>query len=146
MSLGVRGPNEMNAIVKAVKYLAISVVSSFVFAVAYVIVMSASLPKTDAAYGRPPFADPFVRVIMLVIATASAVAAWPFYAVLGWRLPVIKVGVAVGIPTLIFILIVTPFHSRLGWVGSYVILLAALITCNMKLKPDGESAPRGLTQ
>ncbi|MGD0904392.1 MAG: hypothetical protein ABR924_15750 [Terracidiphilus sp.] len=114
---------------KALMYLGISLTLAFVFAIAYVIVLTLTLPKTDEAYGQNPFRDPFVFPIMATVAVASGLVGWPLFVLLGWRSPPATVAKITGITTLLFILLTTPLQSKLGWYGSYVVCLGALVYC-----------------
>src|SRR6185295_10073957 len=105
---------------------------SFVFAVMYVIVMALTLPKADLAHGQAPFADPLVFPIMSIIALVSGLVAWPLFAMLGRRTPPATLAKITGISTLVFIVVVTPFRPRIGWLGSYIVCLGALIYCFLK--------------
>ena len=128
----------MNVAQKLIVYLGISLILSFVFAVTWVVIMTLTLPVTDLAYGQSPFEDSIVLPIMSMFAVISAILVWPFYVVLGWRLPPLKVGTVVGIATFSYIFIVTPFIAPLGWLGSYVVLLIALIICRFTMKQSDQ--------
>ncbi len=129
-----KSTSKMNGTSKITAYLAVSFLSSFAFAICWVIVMTLTLPETDMAYGQMPFQDPLVFPIMSILATVSAFAAWPFYVILGWELSPQRVGIVSGLVTLAFIILVTPIHAGLGWLGSYGALLASLIVCRFRLK------------
>jgi hypothetical protein len=116
---------------KIMAYLGVSVLSSFTFAVCWVVLMTLTLPETDMAHGQMPFQDPLVFPVMSVFAAVSAIAAWPFYLLFGWNLPPVKVGIVAGCVTLVFIFVATPFHAVLGWLGSYLVLLASLAVCRL---------------
>jgi len=102
---------------------------SFAFAVAYVIIMTLTLPKTDMAYGQRPFQDPLVFPIMLMGAGVSGLVAWPLFAFLGRHSPPATVAKFTGFTTLLFIVVATPIQPRIGLLGSYVVCLGALIYC-----------------
>lgn len=138
--------SDMNTTQKVVVYFGVSLASSFAFAFGFVVVMTLTLPETDMAHGQMPFQDPLVLPIMSMMATASAVVSWPFYTILGWRLPPFRVGVVAGAATLAFILMATPIHPSLGWPGSYAALLAALIVCKLTMKEDGQQKAGELFQ
>lgn len=124
----------MNAFEKCVAYLGISLLSSFIFAIAWVVIMTLTLPETDGMHGQMPFQDSLVFPIMSMFAMMSAVAAWPFYTVFGWSLPPVKLGSVSGIFTLLFFLLATPFNVGIGWLGSYIVLLISLIVCRIIMK------------
>ena len=128
----------MTTIHKLGTYLGISLVSSFAFALAWVIVMTLTLPETDLAHGQMPFREPLVLPIMSMFATVSGIAAWPLYACLGWRLQPARIGVASGVATLAFILVATSLNARVGWLGAYPVLLISLIMCRITMKPGGQ--------
>jgi uncharacterized BrkB/YihY/UPF0761 family membrane protein len=117
---------------RAFQYLGISVTLAFLFAVVYVIVGTLTLPKTDQAYGQRPFEDPLVFPVMALAAAVSGLVGWPFFFFLGrHRRPGFVVVVA-GITTLLFIIVATPINARVGWFGSYIVCIGALIYCNLK--------------
>lgn len=132
----------MNKTQKIVAYGGVSLASSFAFAFGFVVAMTLTLPETDMAHGQMPFEDPLILPIMSMIAVASAVLAWPFYTVFGWRLPPRRVGVVSGLVTLTFIVVATPIHPSLGWPGSYAILLATLVVCKFTMQRNGQSGSR----
>ncbi|MCA9439322.1 MAG: hypothetical protein KC964_00835 [Candidatus Omnitrophica bacterium] len=117
----------LKALRTCIAYLLISFISSLLFAVAFVVVLTMTLPETDGAYGQMPFEDPFVFPIMRTWAIFSALVVWPFYVLCGWNLSPIRLGALVGIPTLVFIVFVTPFSPAAGWLGSYAVLIFSLI-------------------
>jgi hypothetical protein len=131
----------MNSLEKIVVYLALSLVSSFIFAVTWVVLMTLTLPETDMAHGQAPFQDPLVFPIMSGFAGISALLAWPFYTLFGWRHPPVRFGVAAGAVTLTFIIIVTPVNAGIGWLGSYIVLLTSLVVCKSKMKEIGQTRP-----
>jgi hypothetical protein len=128
---------------KTLTYLGVSVTLAFVFAIAYVIVMTVTLPKTDLAYGQRPFQDPLVFPIMALVAVVSGLLGWPLFAFLGRHSRPAEVAIITGVTTLLFILVATPFQSRVGFVGSYIVCLGALVYCYLRHRPaDGQqSAP-----
>jgi uncharacterized BrkB/YihY/UPF0761 family membrane protein len=129
---------------KAFTYLGISMALSFVFAVTYVIVMTLTLPKSDLAHGQAPFADSLVFPIMSMIAGISGLVAWPLFAMLGRRAPPAAVAKIAGISTVVFIVVVTPFQSGIGWLGSYAVCLGALIYCSVRYgKDNGQQSAGG---
>ena len=130
--------NKMNKAEKILAYLGVSLVSSFVFAVSCVILMTVTLPETDMAHGQAPFEEPLVFPIMSIFAGISALFAWPFYTFLGWRHSPVKVGIASGAATLMFIIVVTPINAVTGWLGSYAVLLVSLAACRSKMKEKGQ--------
>lgn len=117
---------------KTLIYLGISLTLSFVFAIAYVVVLTLTLPKTDLAYGQWPFQDPFVVLIMTQVAAASGLAVWPFFAVLGWHIPPATVAKITGVTTLVFIVVATPLDAGFGFFGSYTVCLGALYYCYLR--------------
>ena len=117
---------------KALSYLGISIGLSFAFAVTFVIVMTLTLPKTDEAYGQMPFQDPLVFPVMSMLATFSGLLGWPFFAILGRHCSPATVAKITGFTTLLFIVLTTPIQSRIGWFGSYIVCLGALIYCSVR--------------
>ena len=128
----------MNAFEKCMGYLGISLLSSFVFAITWVVIMTLTLPETDGAHGQMPFQDSLVFPVMSFYAILSAFVAWPFYTAFGWNLPPVRVGLVAGLATLLFILLITPFNSGIGWLGSYIALLISLIACRITMKQSGQ--------
>ncbi len=131
---------------KTFTYLGISFTLAFIFAIAYVIVMTLTLPKSDLAYGQRPFQDPLVFPIMAVIAASSGLVGWPLFAFLGRHSPPASVAKVTGITTLLFILVATPFQPRIGFAGSYIVCLGALIYCYLRHRPAGgqqSASPNG---
>jgi hypothetical protein len=127
-------------------YLGVSITLAFVFATAYVIVMTITLPKTDLAYGQRPFQDPLVLPIMALVAVVSGLVGWPLFAFLGRHSRPAEVAIITGVITLLFILVATPFQSRIGFVGSYIVCLGALVYCYLRRRPaDGQqgASPNG---
>jgi uncharacterized BrkB/YihY/UPF0761 family membrane protein len=122
---------------KALIYLAISLTLAFVLAIAYVIVLTLTLPKTDEAFGEYPFQDAFVFPIMATVAVASSLVGWPLFLVLGRRSPPATVAKITGITTLLFILVATPLQPKLGWYGSYVVCLGGLVYCWLRHRNAG---------
>ncbi|MDX2199049.1 MAG: hypothetical protein SF069_08765 [Phycisphaerae bacterium] len=120
---------------EALQYLGVSFASAFTFAIVFVIVHTLSLPKTDAAYGSNPFANPFVSQALFFVAGASALVAFPFYALFGRGLPATHVGWVAGVVTLTWIIAATPFLGPVGWLGSYVALLVGLIAARFVVRP-----------
>ncbi len=116
-------------------YLGVSFASAFTFAIVFVIVHTLSLPKSDAAYGSNPFANPFISQVMCFVAGASALVAFPFYAWLGRGLPADRVGWVAGAVTLVWIIAATPFLGPIGWLGSYAALLVGLIVARVVVRP-----------
>ena len=137
-----------SAMKKTLIYLGVSVTSAFVFAIAYVIVMTMTLPKTDLAYGQRPFQDPLVLPIMALVAVVSGLVGWPLFAFLGRHSRPAEVAMVTGVTTLLFILVATPFQSRIGFAGSYIVCLGALVYCYLRHRPaDGQqsASPNGGT-
>src|ERR1039458_7538338 len=119
---------------KALTYLGISMGLSFAFATAYVVVRTLTLPKTDLAYGKAPFQDPLVLPVMAMVAGVSGIVGWPLFAALGWHSSPAKVVTVVGLTTLLFIIVATPIRSSVGWYGSYVVCVAALLYCRLRCR------------
>jgi hypothetical protein len=116
-------------------YLVISFTLAVVFAIAYVIVMTLALPKSDLAYGQRPFQDPLVFPTMAVIAAVSGLVGWPLFAFLGRHSPPVSVATITGITTLLFIIVATPLKSGIGFIGSYIVCLGALVYCYLSHGP-----------
>ncbi len=133
----------MNKLERILAYLAVSLVSSFIFAVTWVILMTLTLPETDMAHGQAPFQDPLVFPIMSMFAGVSALLAWPFYTIFGWRHSPVRFGITAAAAALAFIVIATPFDAGIGWLGSYLVLLVALIVCKFKMKENGQPRAQG---
>ena len=136
-------PDKMNRIEKILTYLGISLASSFIFAVTWVILMTLMLPETDGAHGQVPFQDPLVLPIMSMFAAISALLAWPFYTVFGWRHSPVRFGITASVVTLAFIVVVTPINAGIGWMGSYLVLLVTLVVGKFKMKEISQSNVAG---
>jgi hypothetical protein len=128
---------------KIFTYLGISMALSFAFAVTYVIVETLTLPKSDKAYGQAPFEDPLVFPVMFMISGVSGLVAWPLFVWLGWRAPPAEVAKITGISTLGFVLVATPFRASIGWFGSYIVCIGALIYCFIKYRRGNGQQPCG---
>jgi peptidoglycan/LPS O-acetylase OafA/YrhL len=130
---------------KTLIYLGISVTLAFVFAIAYVIIMTMTLPKTDLAYGQRPFQDPFVFPIMALVAGVSGLVGWPLFAFLGRHSRPATVATITGVTTLLFILVATPLQPGFGFFGSYMVCLGALVYCYLRHRPAGQqsASPNG---
>lgn len=70
----------MNGLRRTVTQPGGNLVSAFVFAITWVVVMHLGLPETDGAYGQAPSQDPIEFIAM-----ASALIGWRFYIVSGWK-------------------------------------------------------------
>jgi hypothetical protein len=124
---------------KVFLYLGISMTLSFVVAITFVVVETLSLPKTDLAYGLMPFQNHLMLFFMVIIAISSGFVFWLLSLLLGWHTPIKTLVTLTSIPTLIFTVIATPFNPAIGWFGSYIVCLIALIYCklnyNKKISP-----------
>ncbi len=93
---------------------------AFIFAIAWVIVMTLTLPATDEMHGQMPFADPLVFPIMSIGASISAVLTFPFfYFSLRDRPLNTSVWIVVG-TVLGEIVIVVPVNAAMGLLGSFL--------------------------
>ncbi len=111
--------------------LIISEGCAYVFAFAYVFVLTLSLPPTDAAYGRGPFADPLGVPVMSGVAGIAGLLVWPFlYLTLRYRRLRLCLPIILGV-TLAWIICVSPLHSKAGFLGSFAALGAALLLCKL---------------
>ncbi|MEM7505071.1 MAG: hypothetical protein AAF417_23815 [Pseudomonadota bacterium] len=118
---------------KLAVYAIISLTSSFVFALVFVCVLTWTLPSNDEAYGQAPLQDSVSMLVTIVAATASAVVVWPLYSFCGWHSSPARVAFVAAGFTLLYIIVVTPFDLRAGWLGSYVVLAATLITHRVRM-------------
>lgn len=108
---------------------------AFIFAIAFVIVMTLNLPPTDGAYGQAPFADPLVLPVMSTFAGSAGLLAWPFvYLTLRQRRLRACLPVILGV-TLAWIIFITPFHRVAGMLGSFLALGGALLLCRALFRP-----------
>lgn len=99
---------------------------AFAFAILWVMVMTLTLPRSDAAYGAMPFSDPLVFAAMSIVASIAAIITFPFlYFTLRDRMfPhafIILAGVVV-----IEIVVVTPLHAPYGFLGSFMAYVMGL--------------------
>jgi hypothetical protein len=103
---------------------------SFIFAVTFVIIMTFTLPKTGgASYGLAWFQDPLVLPVTSMGVLISGLVGWPLFTICGWRVPPATVAKITGGTTWIFIVVATPINAGIGWIGSYIVCLLALIHC-----------------
>lgn len=116
---------------RALTYLGISMGVSLAAAMTFVIVLTLTLPESDAAHGQMPFADPLVFPVMIVGVTISGLIGWPFFAVFGWRVSPVMIARTTAVVVLGFIILVTPFNAKLGWFGSYIVCLLTLAFCHL---------------
>lgn len=108
---------------------------SFVFAVTYVVVMTLTLPPSDGAYGQAPFADPLVFPIMCIGAAVAGVVVCPFYYFALRTRPFFKsLAIVMGV-VLAEIMVVTPFDSGLGFLGSFLAFFVGLGIARAMQKP-----------
>lgn len=95
--------------------------------------MTLSLPPTDGAYGSGPFSDPLVFVVMSMFALISGVLVFPAWYVAVRKRPIGR-SLAIVLPTvLLWIIVATPFHTGLAFLGSYAALFVALGVCRFAL-------------
>jgi hypothetical protein len=123
---------------RALKYLGISMGLSFASAIAYVVVLTLTLPASDEAHGQLPFADPLVLPIMAMVAGLSGLIGWPLFVLFGWRVRPKTVAKATGVSVLVFIVAATPFRAAYGWPGCYIVCLLALVCCAIWFRQDSE--------
>lgn len=107
--------------------LFVAFVLAFVFAIAWVIVMTFTLPPTDGAHGQAPFQHPLVFPVMSIFAGLAGTITFPFlYFALRDRV------LAYSIPCLVIIvmfeiILVTPFDARIGFIGSFAAYFVGLV-------------------
>jgi hypothetical protein len=114
---------------RAFTYLGISLGLSFASAVLFVILMTLTLPESDMAHGQMPFEDPIVFPMMGIGATVIGLLAWPLFLVLGWRSEPFALASITGATVLATIVVGTPLHPALGFPGSCLTGIAALLFC-----------------
>lgn len=111
---------------------AITVLSSYLCAAAYVLATLMSLPPSDTAYHSPlALLDPFVWTVAIPVATVIAVIVFPFALFSLWHRDVLRCGVFVLGATLLTILCVTPFLSVLAIPVSGSVTIVALLFCRV---------------
>jgi archaellum biogenesis protein FlaJ (TadC family) len=119
----------------AIAFLLIAILSLFgslVCALFYLYVMHAHLPPTDKAAHDSYLSsldDPFVRAVLRGWIRISAA---PMFLLGIWLLRgrrIIPTFVMVIAATVTEIALITPIAGPLGWLGSYIVAVAALIAC-----------------
>ena len=127
---------------KALKIFAGCMVGAFVTAIAFVVTMTLSLPKSDMAHGQMPFQDPLVFPIMSMGAGIAGIVVFPF-AYLALRTKNIihcaKIAFPLVLPATV---ILTICDIRYGLCGSFASAILALGLC--ALFGRKESAPNNL--
>jgi hypothetical protein len=109
---------------------AITVVSSYLCAAAYILATFMSLPRSDTAYRQPlALLDPFVWTVAIPVATVIAVVMFPFALFSLWHRDVRRCGLFVVGTTLLTIFCVTPFLSILAIPVSALVAVVALLFC-----------------
>jgi hypothetical protein len=114
----------------AMRGFAITVLSAYLCAAAYVLATFMSVPPSDTAYRSPlVLLDPFVWAVAVPVATVIAVIVFPFALFSLQHRDVLRCGVFVLGTTLITILCVTPFFSVLAIPISALVAVVALLFC-----------------
>src|SRR5262249_38697132 len=116
----------------AVLVLALSVLSAYICAGAFVATQHLTLPRTDLAYGQSlgaTVSDPFVLTIASTVATVAGLVAFPIALFCLKRRDLIRSGAFVVGLTVLFIVGATILVPPVGLVGAPVIALAALLFC-----------------
>jgi heme/copper-type cytochrome/quinol oxidase subunit 3 len=107
-------------------------IGSIVCALTYIAVMHANLPATDLASHETlldTLCDPFVVVVALVWSLVSSALVFPFAVLLLRQRKIAPTFLIVLATTLLAIAVVTPRSARFGWLGSYCVVVIALIAC-----------------
>lgn len=98
----------------------VSLALAFLFAIFFVVVMTATLPPTDLASGSGPFSDPLVFPVMSIFAGIAGVLTFPFvHFALRERklLPGVAIAASFALGAIVFL---TPTSPPLGFLGSFV--------------------------
>lgn len=110
--------------------LGLTVIGSYICAIAYVCVMTWTLPPSDGAYGQAPFEDSLVLPVMTMFAAACAVIVGPFALALLWSTDLRRsVPLTFG-TALATIAIVTTQSLRGALLGGMLATLFALVLCH----------------
>ncbi len=112
--------------------LLISFAGSYLTALVFVIVLNKSLPPTDLAYNQSisqTFSDPFVRRVFIEGALISGVVTFPVaYFCFRERNLLAAVPIVFG-SVLLWVVVFTTTAGPVGWMGSYIVLVASLLFC-----------------
>lgn len=136
----------MKTMHRVIAYLGVSVISSLVFATAWLIVQTLSLPEVFLAHGLSTLHHPPFLLGLSMPVAVCAIISWPFYTLLGWRLPPVKVGMITGASALTWIVVATPCNLWVGWPGSYLVLLLSLLVCRFTLKQERPTSVGSLSR
>ena len=109
---------------------------AFITAIVFVITMSLSLPKTDGAYGRDPFADPFVGPIASMGAGLAGVIVFPFVYIILRNRRIVYCAKIVFPVVLLSTIAFTAINIMAGLCGSFLSLGVALTICSIAVKKD----------
>ena len=116
--------------------LALTVLSSYLCAAAYVVVTFLSLPSNDEAYRQPlALIDPFVMTVAIPIATVIAIVIFPIALLSLWRRNALRCTVLVLGVSLLSILCLTPYFSIFTIPISVLIAVVALLFCRFTNLP-----------
>jgi len=102
-----------------IKMLAVTFGMALAFAIIFVVVMTSTLPPTDAAYGQMAFLDPFVLSGAVMGAGVSALLVFPFFYSRFHSSPLRKiVSIIMGI-TIAELVVVTAINPVAGFLLSF---------------------------
>jgi hypothetical protein len=119
-----------NRVAFTIQGLALTVLSSYVCAGAYVLATIMSVPPTDGAYRQPlALLDPFVWTVAIPVATAIALIVFPVALFSLWHRDVLRAGLFVLGSTVLTILGTTPYLSLLAIPLSAGVAVGALLFC-----------------
>jgi hypothetical protein len=124
---------------KALTILAGCMLGAFITAIVFVITMSLSLPKTDEAYGRVPFADPLVGLIMSMGAGLAGLLVFPFVYLALRKRDIIHCAKIVFPLVLASTIVLTTIDVRAGICGAFVSLGIALLTCAISRRREDKT-------
>ena len=97
-----------------------------------------TLPETDLAYGQaPPFGDPFVLTVLLILAGIAGAVTFVASAFTMRHAPLIRSFLGVLLAALVTITVATPLFDFRGTAASVPVVVAALIYCRLKYPRPG---------
>jgi len=123
---------KQDRVVFSIQGLALTLLSSYLCAGAYVVATFLSLPPSDAAYRRPlALLDPFVWIVAVPVATVIAISVSPIALFSLWHRDVLRGGLFVLGSTVLTIVGTTPYLSLLAIPISVAVAVIALLFCRL---------------
>ena len=136
-----------NRILFSLLVLLLCFLSVYACALAYLIALRPSLPRTDWAYGyslSQTLSDPFAHSIALRGAIIGGLVAFPITLFCLWRRDLLRCGLIIFGGTFLYIVSATAIAPAIGLFGCPLIALALLFFCRFTrlslFKTHGESS------